>query len=266
MQREFLELFREIGRAVRGELLEVFGTLKAQEKLKKGAFGDLTVYIDKKAEEILLEKVRASSFRCSVLSEEVGLVSFGGKFPMIIADPIDGSLNAKRGIPYFSVSLALSEGESTDDVTVGYVINLSNGDEFSAVKGEGSYLNGTPIKSISKGFSMAVVEGLKMDTDVELISFLFKHFYRVRQMGSMALDLCYLARGSFDVLFSVVPSRIVDYAAGMLILNEADGGMFDWETGEEFSGKVGMEKSSRFFSLSRRDKLEEILKLMEPVR
>ncbi len=265
MRDRFLELFRKVGQSIREELEAVFGTRKAQEKLKKGAFGDLTVYIDKRAEEILLEKVKESGLVCSVLSEEIGFVSFGSRYPVIIADPIDGSLNAKRGVPYFAVSLALSDGDSTEDITVGYVINLANGDEFTAIKHQGAYLNGNRIRSTSKGFSMAVVEGLKMDTDPKMLEFFFRRFYRVRQMGSMALDICYLAKGAYDVLFSAVPSRIVDYAAGILILRESEGEMFGWKSFEPFVGKVNMEKSERFFAISNKNRIGDLLRVMEHI-
>ncbi len=266
MRYKYLDLFKDISTKIDDALKGVFGTDKAKEKLNEGAFGDVTVYVDKIAEDIMLESMKSSGFPCSVLSEETGLVYMGSKQPLVIVDPIDGSLNSKRGVPYFAFSIALSEGFTTDDISVGYVKNLSNEDEFYAVKGEGAYLNSKRIKTESKGLNIAAVEGFKRTSNPELIKFVFERFNKVRQMGSMALDMCYLATGAFDIFLNVVPSRIIDYAAAKIVLNEAGGNIYQWINEEPFKADVSMQKGGLFFCLSNPEFLNKFLSMTEDLR
>lgn len=263
MREKYLRLFREIGNSVDETLSNIFGTDKAKEKFKQGAFGDTTVYVDKIAENIVLRKIDESKLQCSLLSEEIGWVEFGSKLPVIIVDPIDGSLNAKRGLPYFSISVALSENLTTEGITVGYVKNLANKDEFYAVKKYGSFLNNKRIITASQALDVVAVEGFKKSSPPNLIEYVYKNFNKVRQMGSMALDICYLSTGAFDIFLNVIPSRIIDYAASKIILEEAGGGMYNWIDNKPFVSNVSKEIGGQFFALSNRKLLNKFLKMTE---
>ncbi len=266
MKNGYLELFQQIASKIDIRLKDTFGTDEAKEELKYGAFGDMTVYIDKIAEDIVLDAIENSNLKCSVLSEETGLVEFGDKLPIVVVDPIDGSLNAKRGLPYFSFSIALSEGLSTNDIVVGLVKNLSNKDEFYAIKGQGAYLNKKKIQSKSRQLNIVAVEGFKKNSSSEFVSFVYKHFNKVRQMGSMALDMCYLATGAFDVFLNVVPSRVIDYAAAKIILEEAGGKLYAWLSDKAFESSISQEKGGLFFALSDKKLIDEFLSLSEGMR
>ncbi len=261
MRKKYLKLFREIGNSIDMTLNNVFGTAKAKEKFTQGAFGDTTVYVDKIAENIVLNKIEESNLQCSLLSEEIGWVDFGAKLPIIIVDPIDGSLNAKRGLPYFSISIALSENITTNDITVGYVKNLTNKDEFYAIKDLGSFLNNKRINTVSQALNVVAVEGFKKSSPPELIRYVYKNFNKVRQMGSMALDMCYLSTGAFDIFLNVVPSRIIDYAASKIIIEEAGGCICRWISDKPFVANISKELGKRFFALSNKKLLNEFLKM-----
>src|SRR5438128_1379189 len=94
-----------------------------------GLGGDETTAIDKAAEDAILARVRDAAG--SVVSEEIGRVG-GGALPLVVVDPIDGSLNAKRGIPFFSLSIAVAEGETMDAVVFGYVFDFGSREEWTA--------------------------------------------------------------------------------------------------------------------------------------
>ena len=78
-----------------------------------------------------------------LVSEELGERMFGaGGALRVVVDPIDGSVNAKRGIPFFSFSLAVADGPTMDDVVFGYVYDFGTGEEWTAERGKGAFLQG----------------------------------------------------------------------------------------------------------------------------
>ena len=98
----------------------------------RGASGDDTIYADKVAEDELL-KALESAGAVRVLSEEAGAVGDLQASTLAVVDPIDGSSNFKRGIPFYCTSVAIVEGETIEDITVGGVRDLVSGDAYSAV-------------------------------------------------------------------------------------------------------------------------------------
>src|SRR5439155_25002436 len=85
----------------------------------------------------------------TVVSEEVGELRRDGS-AVVVVDPIDGSLNAKRCIPFFSLSVAVADGWTMDDVHFGYVFDFGSREEWTAVRGEGALLNGEPLRELPK--------------------------------------------------------------------------------------------------------------------
>ena len=90
---------------------------------------------------VILARFRGEDVR--IVSEEVGVVG-DGRWTVVV-DPIDGSLNAKRGIPFFSISIAVADGDTMDDVFFGYVYDFGASEEWTATRGGGAFLNGVPI-------------------------------------------------------------------------------------------------------------------------
>lgn len=262
--KQWIELLRFIGNSVYKKVKGIVGSDQAKEVMGRGEFGDSTVFIDKLAEDTVVDLVCKSNMACSILTEEKGWVEVKGRYPIVIVDPIDGSLNAKRGIPYYALSIGLAFDSTTDAIECGYVINLANRDEFWAVKREGAYFNGNKIiNERYENLGVVAVEGLKKETDTEILRKIFTSFYRVRQSGSTALDLCYTALYAYDAFLHLDKARVVDYAAGKVIVEEAGGGLFEWMTDKRFSVDINMDNTVPFIAVPYKGAIGKVLEKMK---
>lgn len=230
---QWLDIFKRIGTKMRDGLSVILNKEGGKIPLGKGAGGDKTFPVDKWAEDIIvaaLERAHREGENFTLISEELGVKKYGEGEKTILVDPIDGSNNAKSGIPFFSASLALLNGNRLSDLAAGYVINLAVGDEFWALRGEGAYKNGARIRtSAAEGLVIAAYEASAPSVDIPRIMPLLSNARRTRCYGSTALDLTYLASGAISVFATGTASRAFDYAAGMLIVEEADGIITDLE-------------------------------------
>ncbi len=245
----YIEFFKSIGQQILA-LNKYFGSITANVEFETNPFGDISVFIDKKAQEIVIESIIKQSIKCSLLSEESGLLDFGATYPLFIVDPIDGSLNAKRGIPYSAFSIAAANSQFSDSIFEAYVLNLATNDEFFAIKRNGAYFNNKPITKLSLKRKIAAIEGINQHVNLDSLKNIYKSFYRIRSMGSVALDLCYLSLGSIDVFFHLQPSRIIDYAAAKLIIEETNGGLFEFNSTKPFIAPLTTEVAKPFWAIS----------------
>jgi myo-inositol-1(or 4)-monophosphatase len=183
-----------------------------------GLGGDETTAIDRAAEEAILARFRDLD-DVTIVSEEVGRFGTGGTF--VVVDPIDGSLNAKRGIPYFSVSIAVADGPAMGDVHFGYVYDFGTGEEWVARRGEGATLNGAPLTERPKDtIEILSFEATRSNLIARDAPKVVDLAYRLRIMGSLALALCHLAAGRVDGVCSLKGARAVDIAAAQLLVLE----------------------------------------------
>jgi myo-inositol-1(or 4)-monophosphatase len=230
---QWLEIFKDIGRQMHDGIAEFLSREGGLVPLGKGAGGDKTFPVDKWAEDIViaaLEKAHEAGESFTLISEELGIRKFGEGKKVLLVDPIDGSNNAKNGVPFFATSLALLNGETLSTLAVGYVINLAAGDEFWAVRGQGAYKNGSRIRTpATDAITIVAYEASDPARDLLRIFPLIAQAKRTRCFGSTALDLAHLASGGFSVFATATASRAFDYAAGMLIVKEADGVITDIE-------------------------------------
>jgi myo-inositol-1(or 4)-monophosphatase len=244
---QWLEVFKGIGKKMRDGLSVILNKEGGMVPLGKGAGGDKTFPVDKWAEDIViaaLEKAHKAGESFTLISEELGIRKFGDGKKIVLVDPIDGSNNAKSGIPFFSTSLALLNGETLSTLAVGYVINLAMGDEFWAVRAQGAYKNGKRIRtSVTEGITIVAYEASSPGTDIPKLMPLIRQAKRTRCFGSVALDLSYLATGALSLLVLANPARTFDFAAGMLILEEADGVITDINGMTVDSVAAGLERT-----------------------
>jgi myo-inositol-1(or 4)-monophosphatase len=200
----------------------------------RGEGGDRTLEIDALAEAAVLnelEGLHRAGARFTVISEERGTVDFGGDGTLVVVDPIDGSLNAKRGLPHHCVSIAVAEGPTMADVTFGFVQDFGPDEEWVAWQGRGATLNGLPLDP-TVGERRWARDGL-----LEVVGFesadprwvlqsaeaLVGVAHRLRAIGTIAAALCQVAAGRFDGMLTLKGCRAVDAAAAQLIVREAGG-------------------------------------------
>jgi len=219
-------LLRDIAENIAIVVNESIGNPEIGIVVKNGADGSPTKMIDEIAEKAALATVKDSGENVNILSEEAGFINNGaGK--TIILDPVDGTFNAVHHIPFYAVSIAVGT-KTLSDVEYGIVRNLVNNDVFEAEKGKGAFLNNKRIKTKNfdeKNPTFSVYLGTKASASAYEIS---RQARRVRSMGCASLDLCMVANGSTDMYYQMgYPIRITDIAAGVLILREAGGEIYD---------------------------------------
>jgi myo-inositol-1(or 4)-monophosphatase len=241
---EWLEHCRAAVADVESVLARMPTRAEREPVVGEGEGGDETTAIDQAAEEVVLARFR--ELGATVVSEEVGRVEGGS--PLVVVDPIDGSLNAKRGIPFFSLSIAVAEGETMDDVVFGFVHDFGSGEEWTAQRGEGAWLNGDALGSVLPKDEVEILsfEATRTSLVAQEAPKVADLAYRLRIMGSLALSLCHLAAGRVDAVCSLKPARSVDIAAAQLLCRELGlaVGLFDVE--EPFgAAPLDLEQRSR---------------------
>ncbi len=235
----------QIIKEVATEIKPIVGTEIGRKKYTRGAGGDITLEIDRRAETSILDALQTYGESFNIISEEIGNRFWDAKMNKFIKkdsseylvstnyffiDPIDGSTNAKRGIPFFCISIAYGTGPNYDDLQAGIVFNIATNDAYVAEKHQGAYLNDTSITCSSVSTLDAAIIGTDLDPKKILPEYakfkknLLEHVRKVRVFGSCALELCLVAQGALDIYFDMRGiTRIVDIAAGIIILSEAGG-------------------------------------------
>lgn len=198
---------------------------------------DITRKMDMAAEHALDDALTNRGFSARIISEELGdrIVGTHPEF-MLVFDPIDGSTNAACGIPFFCTSLAYTEKTdiaSFGDITMAVICDISN-NTYSAEKGKGAFLNGKRITGSKRGarpkpvvsaysYGVPQVPAGLIELEKSII---------VRALGSIALDMCYVADGTLD---GIIDTRGLvsgyDIMASALILKEAGGQLSDLRGG-----------------------------------
>lgn len=205
-----------VAKVVKDAPSETFG-----DELRIGADGTPTKRVDEIAEQAILRRLDEAK-GLDVLSEEAGYLQRGGD-RLLVIDPIDGTTNAVRGIPFYCVSLAIGT-KLLADVECGLVMNLCTGDVFEAAKGRGATLNGRAIRAKATAKSpVYATSGMRADELPPARGIL-------RSFGASALEMCLVAQGAIEGYHYAKPIlRVIDIAASTLIVREAGGVVLDVE-------------------------------------
>ena len=233
---DWLGFCRRAAGAARDAVQGYANTAERAVETGRGEGGDTAYVIDRAAEDAIFGEIEALNTPLTAVSEERGEVPVaGGGDVRVVIDPVDGSLNAKRGLPFACVSIAVASGPRMSDVEVGWVAELdpriSEGDEprrgrdWWAVRSEGAFRDGEPLPRLRPG----PLEVLGLETArPELVAAAAaaieaSEARRIRALGSVAMTLCLVAAGQLDAMVSLRPIRSVDAAGAQLLVTEAGG-------------------------------------------
>lgn len=197
----------------------------AGQTVRIGAYGSETVTADAIAEQVVIDGFRDAPIPLHLFSEEIGHVPTPGAEWTLIADPIDGTRNAIRHIPFHCVALAIGR-KDLRGVELGVVRDANTDDVYAARKGHGARLNGEPtrVRHFDPG---NIVVAAALDYERKL-SIKWRPHVHVRDMGSSALELVLVGTGGIDLFVATKNYlRIVDIAASVLFLREAGGHVYD---------------------------------------
>ena len=264
---DWLGFCRRAAGAARDAVQAYASTAERAVETGRGEGGDTAYVIDRAAEDAVFGEIDRLGVPLTAISEERGAVAVGGGGDVrLIIDPVDGSLNAKRGLPFACVSIAIASGPRMDDVEIGWVAELdprlSAGDEprpgrdWWAVKEEGAFRDGERLPPLQAG----PLEVLGLETArPELVAAAASAIEsvgarRIRALGSVAMTLCLVAAGQLDGMVSLRPVRSVDAAAAQLLVTET-GGAVAFPADDELS----LEMRSPVLAARDADLLERLL-------
>ncbi len=206
---------------------------RVRETGTRGEGGDRTLLIDQAAEDFVfaeLDALHAAGARFTAVSEERGVVDFGSTETLVVIDPIDGSTNAKRGLPHFALSLAVAHGDTMADVVFGFVQDFGPREEWVAWRGRGAQLDGVKLdpsvgerRTRDGKLEVIGVESADPRWVMQSADALAETAHRMRAIGAIAVSLCQVAAARFDAMASLKRCRAVDAAAAQLIVREAGG-------------------------------------------
>lgn len=258
-----IEVLQEAAKRVYDNVKHMPGTKESAGDFGRGAGGDISRKIDIVAEKTVLDYLKKISFPCVVLGEECGRVEVSeNPEGFIIMDAVDGSTNAVRGIPFSCCSLAFATGGTLSSVTDAVIIDLYNGDLYSASKGQGAFMNGKKI-TVHKEKPLYFVVGLDLSgissDSLQRLSPIISESNHIRHFGAVALELAIFARGLVDLFVDIRGKlRITDVAAGYLIASEAGGIIVD-KNSKPLDSDLSYDKKISFIAAASQEILNETI-------
>ncbi len=206
-----------------GDLVHASRGDAARQVDTKSTPTDVVTAVDRASEALLSQELTRIRPRDGVLGEE-GASREGSSGIRWVLDPIDGTVNFLYGIPWYAVSVA---AEVNGVVEAGAVLNPEFGELYTAVRGQGAWLNGRPIRCTTVHDLGQTLVGTGFGYDAgrrarqaAVVARLLPRVRDVRRLGSAALDLCQVAVGRLDAHYERGLSYW-DHAAGALIAAEA---------------------------------------------
>ncbi len=211
---EALEISRKIAEDVEKAVNRIAGSREAGVTVAMGKDGTPTKKIDRIAEDIALKILREHDLK--IITEESGVVGDGET--IVALDPLDGTFNASRGIPFYSIALCFSKTEALGGMFFAYVRDLASGTEYHS-DGK-SYRNGERIK-------VSETDDVRCNAIIYYPDRIYP-FRRIRVFGSSALEICMVADGTFDCFIDIRKDgngrgylRVFDISASLFIARNA---------------------------------------------
>ena len=230
--------------------------LRFNNNVGLGADGTITKYVDKIAEEAAFKVIEKSDVKVNVLSEEIGFVDNDAEYTFVL-DPLDGTRNAARGIPFYSVSLAVGKNRISD-VEYGIVKNIPTGDVYVAEKKHGSFFNNKRIGAPEYP-AKQMISSLTLGKNFDKKTLSLAKRDIVRSLGCASLEMCMVATGALD--YYVVGKeyiRVIDIAASTLFVREA-GGIVTNIRGEQLDMEFNLGERSSVIAACNEDIINKIV-------
>lgn len=231
MIQNIINISKEAGEIIR----EGFG--KKLEYEFKTNNSDFVTNIDKAAENKIIKFIKKEYPTHNIIAEESGTDNKNSDYTWVI-DPLDGTMNFAHGLPIFSVSIGVMKN---NEIIAGVIYDVMSDTIYSAEKGSGAFQNDIKIavsentdleKSLLvTGFPYNIKEN--PDFAIERFNKFLLNSRGVRRLGSAAIDLCYVANGTFDGFWEV-SINAWDICAGHLLIEEAGGKMTNF-VGQEIN-------------------------------
>lgn len=282
MNRKDIDLCENISNKiienVEKKIKEHVGNNKSGEFVKMGADGTPTSFIDLIAEKEVIKVLKSTDFTSILISEEIGELKIGNgsvkninvsdelkrvydsknnsgldnfdidnpRF-IFLVDPLDGTSNAIKNISAYGISIAVAlvnkEYVSLDDIELGFIKNFASGDYYHAIKGKGAWLNNKKMTPNSETNINNLSIGAFVKNNSYGVFNLIKKVRRMRILGSVVLELAYIANGKYDVFIDMRGSRIIDIAASMLIASES-GAVITDENGNKLKKRLSISEKA----------------------
>ncbi len=241
-----------------------------QPNLGKGAGGDPMKPIDLIAEKAIIEVLQQHCASFTLISEESGVKEFGAtpKQYYVTVDPIDGTTNLVRGLPFYASSIAVSTLPTLSTVFAALVTDLFHDTTYTAIEGQGAYRDDEKIAPSTLASLEEAVIGLDLNSYrvkeiVPKLTGLIQRAKHIRHFGANALELCYVADGLTDAFVDIRGKlRVTDMAAGFLIVKEA-GGIITTPEGHELDATLDPKQKVKFIASGNGQMHKKILSLVK---
>jgi len=270
-QIDWLPILIECKNSIQKRITPLLKTAqKKQPSLGIGAGGDPIKRIDLVAEKAIVETLVRRGISFTLISEESGVVKYGEnpEENYVTVDPIDGTTNLTRGIPFYATSIAVSTKPELSTVHSALVADLFHGITYTAKKGNGAKRNGQKITPSKQTSLEEAVIGIDLNTykarevAPSLIS-LIERTKHIRHLGANALELCYVADGTTEAFIDIRGKlRATDTAAAWLIIKEA-GALITTLDGKPLKAKLDPKEKLTFVASANRQIHRKILSLMK---
>lgn len=271
-QGNWLEALVECKNKVReqiGPLLETVN--QPQPDLGIGAGGDPVRKMDLAAENAVVDTLAGRGVSFTLVSEESGVREYGEspRECYVTVDPIDGTTNFMRRVPFYATSIAVSEKPFLKDVHSALVADLFHDVTYTAQKKKGSYRDNRRIcPSCNASLEEAVIgmdlNSYKVEKIVPRLTGLIKKTKHIRHFGANALELCYVADGTTDAFIDIRRKlRTTDVAAAYLIVKEA-GAILTLPSGKPLNVKLDPRQKVEFVAAANAEMHRTILGLVKP--
>lgn len=270
-QINWLEILVQCKNNVRERITPFLGAQEQlQPELGTGAGGDPIRRIDLAAEGAIVDTLEDHEISFTLISEESGIVETGlsPQDHFVTIDPIDGTTNLMRGLPFYATSIAVSSAPIMNAVHAALVADLVHGITYTAQEGKGAFRNNQKVTpSRTESLEEAVV-GLdlctyKVQRVASRVTGLIQKVKHIRHLGANALELCYVADGTTEAFLDMRGKlRTTDIAAAWLIVNEA-GAKITTPDGESLKNRLGAKQKVSFIAAANQELYKNIVSLMK---